>query len=76
MFTTKNFIGKHINKLLPLETAEEAQEKIEQALNDNESKEMKFILPIDNNQIIFQSNIIPLGDKEVLVFLQNLTRTW
>jgi len=76
MFTTKDFIGKHISKLLPLETAEEAQTKIEQALNDNKSKEMKFILPIDNNQIIFHSNIIPLGSKEVLVFLQNLTRTW
>lgn len=75
-FTSKNFIGKHIDNLLPLETAEEAQKKIEQALNENESKEMKFILPIDNNRIIFQSNIIPLGDSEVLVFLQNLTRTW
>ncbi|MFX0082102.1 MAG: PAS domain S-box protein [Candidatus Hodarchaeota archaeon] len=76
IFSSENFIGKNINKLLPRETAEEAQEKIKQALNDNESKEMKFILPIDNNRIIFQSNIVPLGDKEVLVFLQNITRTW
>ncbi len=76
MFTSNNFIGEHINKFLPPETAEVAQEKIEQALEDNESKEMKINLSINNNQIIFQSNIVPLGDKEVLVFLQNLTRTW
>jgi hypothetical protein len=59
-----------------LETAEEAQINIDQALTTNESKEMKFVLPIGKNKIIFQSNFIPLGDKEVLVFLQNLTRTW
>jgi PAS domain S-box-containing protein len=76
MFTSNSFIGEHINKLLPLETAEKAQEKIEQALKDNESKEMKLILSLNGNQIIFQSNIVPLGDEEVLVFLQNLTRTW
>ncbi|MFW9941291.1 MAG: PAS domain S-box protein [Candidatus Thorarchaeota archaeon] len=75
-FTSEKIRGNHINKLLPRDTAKEAQKKIEQALNENESKEMKFILSIDNNQIIFQSNIIPLGDNEVLVFLQNVTRTW
>jgi PAS domain S-box-containing protein len=72
----KEIIGKHISTLLPLETAEEAQINIDQALTTNESKEMKFVLPIGKNKIIFQSNFIPLGDKEVLVFLQNLTRTW
>ncbi|MFW9882257.1 MAG: GAF domain-containing protein, partial [Candidatus Thorarchaeota archaeon] len=76
LFTSKNFIGKHIDKFLPLEITEEVQKKIEQALNDNKSKEMKLILPINNKQVIFQSNIIPLGDKEVLVFLYNVTRTW
>jgi PAS domain S-box-containing protein len=75
-FKSKNFVGKHINTVLPLEIAEEAQEKIEYSLKERESTEMKFILPVNNNQIVFQSNIIPLGDKEVLIFLQNLTRTW
>ncbi|MHA2180039.1 MAG: GAF domain-containing protein, partial [Promethearchaeota archaeon] len=76
MFTSKNFIGEHINKIVPLETAEKVQKKIEQALKENESKEMKIILSINKNQIIFQSSIVPLGEEEVLVFLQNLTRTW
>jgi PAS domain S-box-containing protein len=72
----KEIIGKHISTLLPPETAEEAQNKIDQALKSNESKEMKFALSLDENKIIFHSNFIPLGNKEVLVFLQNLTRTW
>ncbi|GAG87678.1 unnamed protein product [marine sediment metagenome] len=76
MFESKNFIGKHMSNLLPSDTTDAVQEKIEQALKDNESKEMKIILSIKDNQIIFQSNIVPLGDNEVLVFLQNLTRTW
>jgi PAS domain S-box-containing protein len=76
MFTSNNFIGKHISTLLPSDTAEAVQLKIEQALKDNEPKEIKIILSIKDNQIIFQSNIVPLGNKEVLVFLQNLTRTW
>jgi PAS domain S-box-containing protein len=75
-FTSNNFVGEHINKIIPQDTAEKLQEKIEQALEENESKEMKIILSINENQIIFQSNIVPLGDGEVLVFLQNLTRTW
>ncbi|MFX1426584.1 MAG: hypothetical protein ACFFBE_09025, partial [Promethearchaeota archaeon] len=76
IFNSKQFIGRHIKTLLPPETVEEAQDKIDQALSSNEPQELKFILPIENNKIIFQSNIIPLGNKEVLVFLQNSTRTW
>jgi len=72
----KEIIGNHISTLLPPETVEEAQDKIWQALNDKESKEMKFILSIDKNKIVFHSNIIPLGDEEVLIFLQNITRAW
>jgi PAS domain S-box-containing protein len=76
MIESKNFIGKHMSNLLPSDTADAVQDKIEQALKDNEPKDMKIILSIKNNQIIFQSNIVPLGDNEVLIFLQNLTRTW
>jgi len=72
----KEIIGNHISTLLPPETVEEAQDKIWQALNDKESKEMKFILSIDKNKIVFHSNFIPLGDEEVLIFLQNITRAW
>lgn len=64
IINTKEIIGKHISTLLPLETAEEAQINIDQALTTNESKEMKFVLPIGKNKIIFQSNFIPLGIKK------------
>jgi len=76
IFSTKNMIGNHINKLFPQEIAETIQDKIENSLQDKISNTMKFMLPFDNNQIVFQSNIVPLGKKEVLVFMQNLTRTW
>jgi hypothetical protein len=62
--------------ILPKEVALLAQSKIENSLTDKVSKEMKFVLPINDNQIVFQSNIVPLGNKEVLVFIQNVTRTW
>jgi hypothetical protein len=76
IFSSKNMIGKQMNALLPQEIAELLQDKIENSLQDKISNTMKFILPFNNNQIVFQSNIVPLGNKEVLVFMQNLTRTW
>lgn len=76
LFNSNDFVGQHISKILPTEVVKEALNKIEQALTDNESKEMKFIWLLKNNQMIFQSNIVPLGDNEVFVFLQNVTRTW
>ncbi|MFX1312748.1 MAG: PAS domain S-box protein [Promethearchaeota archaeon] len=75
-FATTEFLGKNIKDFLPKEVAEKAQVNIEKALKENESIEMKFILPLKTNKIVFHSNIVPLGNKEVLIFLQNLTRTW
>ena len=74
--TSTDFMGKNLNDVLPEEIAMKTQKNIEQSLRANKSIEMKFILPFKDNQIIFQANIVPLGNKEVLVFLQNLTRTW
>lgn len=71
-----NLIGKSINEILPNEIAEEALNNIEKALETQKSVEMRFIIPYQDNQIIFRSDIIPIGKNEVLVFLQNLTRTW
>jgi len=76
IFSTTNMIGKHINKFFPEEIGDILQKKIENSLQDKNSDNMKFILPFDNNQIVFQSNIVPSGEKEVLVFMQNITRTW
>ncbi len=76
IFSTTNMIGKHINKFFPEEIADLLQNKIENSLQDKNSDNMKFILPFDNNQIVFQSHVVPLGEKEVLVFMRNLTRTW
>lgn len=75
-FTSDKYIGKHIDKLLPPEIAEQAQKKIEQSLQEKKTVEMKFILPFNENQVIFQSNIVPLGNNEVLIFVQNLSRVW
>ncbi|MHA2132092.1 MAG: PAS domain S-box protein, partial [Promethearchaeota archaeon] len=72
----EKFIGKHIDKLLPREITEQAQMKIEQSLQEKKTVGMKFILPINNKQLILQSNIVPLGENEVLVFLQNMSRVW
>jgi len=76
IYSSNTFIGTHIEKILPIDIAEEAQNKITYSLQEHKSVEMKFILPLNGKQIIFQSNIVPLGDKEVLLFLQNVTRTW
>ena len=72
----RSLIGRSINEILSDEIAEEALNNIEKALETQKSVEMRFIIPYQDNQIIFRSDIIPIGKNEVLVFLQNLTRTW
>ncbi|MFW9865652.1 MAG: PAS domain S-box protein [Candidatus Thorarchaeota archaeon] len=76
VFSSDTLIGKHIEQILPRDLVEAAQNKITHSLQEHKSVEMKFILPLNDNQIIFQSSIVPLGDKEVLLFLQNVTRIW
>ncbi len=73
---SQTFIGKSIHEFLPKYISEEAMTIIKKAHETQETLEMKFILPFKGNQIIFRTNFVPIGKKEVLVFLQNLTRTW
>ncbi len=70
----QNLIGKKINEILPSQIAEVALINIGKALETQRPVEMRFILPYQDNQIIFRSDIIPIGKNEVLTFLQNLTR--
>ncbi|MFW9987171.1 MAG: GAF domain-containing protein [Candidatus Odinarchaeota archaeon] len=74
--SSDNFIGKSVYDILPKQIAKETIMNIEKALEKKESIEMKFIIPYKENQIIFRSDIIPIGKDEVLAFLQNITRTW
>ena len=74
--STRNFIGKSVYDIVPKAIAEEILFKIEKALETEESVDMKFIIPYKEKQIIFRSDIVPVGKNEVLAFLQNLTRTW
>ncbi|KKK45963.1 MAG: PAS/PAC domain containing protein [Candidatus Lokiarchaeum sp. GC14_75] len=76
IFSSNDIIGKHIDEFLPKEIAGDAKIKLEQTLKEDKSSEMKFTLTLNDNRIIFHSNIIPLGNKEVLVLLHNLTRVW
>lgn len=74
--STDNLIGRSIYDILPKEIAEKALANIEETLETGEPTEMKFTLPFKENQIIFRSDIVPIGKDVVLAFLQNLTRTW
>lgn len=74
--TTDGFIGRSIYDILPIEIAEKVLANIEKSLEMREPIEMKFMLPFKENQIIFRSDIVPIGKDVVLVFLQNLTRRW
>lgn len=74
--SSQNLIGKSINKILPDEINRVALSNIEKALETQKLVEMKFSIPYKENQVIFRSDIIPIGKSEVLVFLYNLTRTW
>ncbi|MHA2120866.1 MAG: GAF domain-containing protein [Promethearchaeota archaeon] len=76
VFSGKDIIGEHITKVLPEDIAQKAQENINSALEDKASNDMKFVIPINDNKIIFQLRIVPLGKSEVLAFLQNISRTW
>ncbi|MEE9379369.1 MAG: PAS domain S-box protein [Candidatus Lokiarchaeia archaeon] len=74
--STRNFIGKSVYDIVPKAIADEILFKIEKALETEEPVDMKFIIPYKEKQIIFRSDIVPIGKNEVLAFLQNLTRTW
>ena len=74
--SSQDFIGKNINEFLPKEIAQEALNQIEKALEIQERVEMKFTLPVEENNIIFRADIIPIAKTEILAFVQNLTRTW
>ena len=74
--SSQNFIGKNLNEFLPLQISQEALDQIEKALEMQERVEMKFSLPIEENEIIFRADIIPIAKNEILAFIQNLTRTW
>ncbi len=76
IFNANDIIGGHITEVLPEEIAREAQENIVGALKDNTPNNMKFVFTVDDNKIIFQLRIVPLGSNEVLGFLQNVSRTW
>jgi hypothetical protein len=73
---SQNLVGQSMNNILPDSIAAEALKNIEKALETQRAVEMKFNIPYQDSQIIFRSDIIPIGKNEVLVFLQNLTRTW
>jgi hypothetical protein len=73
---SQDYIGKNINEVLPDKIAKEALFKIEKAIETQKSEQLKFVIPNKDNQIIFHTDIIPIGKYEVLAFLQNLTRTW
>ena len=75
-FDLEQFTGKNIDKFLPPEILAEAQKKIGESIEHNRTVEMKFILPFNDNKMILQANIVPLGNNEVLVFLQNVSRVW
>jgi PAS domain S-box-containing protein len=72
----KNLIGKKITEILPNNIAEDTLNNIIKALETQKPVEMRFNIRYQNNQILFRSDIIPIGKIEVLVFVQNLTRMW
>ncbi|MFW9820355.1 MAG: hypothetical protein ACFFE5_12160, partial [Candidatus Thorarchaeota archaeon] len=73
---SQELIGKSIDNILPDAIAADALKNIEKALETQRALEMRFNISYQGNQIIFRTDIIPIGKNEVLAFLQNLTRTW
>lgn len=74
-FSPKDFLGRSINEVLSNEDAKKSLDSIEHALRTKKSEVIKFVLPINNNQLVFEGQIVPIGKFEVLAFIQNLTRT-
>ncbi|UCD01948.1 MAG: PAS domain S-box protein [Promethearchaeota archaeon] len=74
--STENFIGRSIYDILPKDIAEKVLINIEKTLEMKVSTEIKFTLPYNEKQIIFRSDIVPIGKDVVLAFLQNITRMW
>ena len=72
----EDFLGKNIRELIPSDSAQEIFHHIEQSIILKKIQNIKLILQIKNKPTIFQAFIDSIGDNEVLVFLQNVTRSW
>jgi len=72
----EDFLGKNIRALIPSFAAKEIIHNIEESIIVKKIQNIKLILQIKNKPIIFQAFIDSIGDNEVLIFLQNVTRSW
>ncbi len=72
----EDFIGKNIRELIPSFAAKDIIHQIEESIILKKIQNIKLILQIKNKPTIFQAFIDSIGDNEVLIFLQNVTRSW
>jgi PAS domain S-box-containing protein len=70
----EDLLGKTIYDFFPKESIEKIIHYIEEAIKNKESKMMQLNLSISDKKMMFQVHIDPIGNNEVLFFLQNTPR--
>ena len=53
----QNLVGKKLNEILPIQIAEDAQINVEKALETQKPLEMRFMIPYQDTNIIFRTDI-------------------
>ncbi len=70
---SKALVGKSINEVLSAEIAETLLNGIRQALAGGEIQVIEYTYPVDGNDYYFEARLAPIGNKEVVSIVRDIT---
>jgi PAS domain S-box-containing protein len=69
------FLNKNVYEVLPNDVAELTLNKIKDYLRTKKNQEYKYSLVINEEEKIFDSRLVPLGEDKYLAIVRNITET-
>jgi PAS domain S-box-containing protein len=69
----RDFIGKHIEDVLPAEVAQLAQQHIDRALTTREQQCFEYAITVQGEEHAFEARIVMLNGDELLVVVRDVT---
>lgn len=75
MLPPKEFLGKNLDKIMPIEVALQSRQAIEKALATGELQTLEYDLTVGDDVQEFEARIIACGEDEVLVIVRDITES-
>ncbi len=69
----KNFVNKHINKILPADAAQQAMQCLQQALLGQEVQILEYQMLQDDDLHDYEARIVVSGENEVIAIVRDIT---